>query len=368
MNLSPTDLPPIPDDDEALPPIPSAGGREPSNGPTSPEDQDTGPSSLLLDSEAGRLLLPIEDESEPPPLVLPPETKPADHLPHIGEEEGLGVIRLDDLPLETTSESATEPISTEPRPPEEPEGEKPDESEELKLLLMDEEAAPRPTPSPPTEFTQPPAVKSAIADLEDDSAPSALLIGGETATPEHAAAREESPPLFTETTQTLGEDLVEGRSLLLLDTSQVRSPAVRQEEPPVEPERRWRRRRERVRIVPPKPGAEVQWFTNADACAIYCRKHSRPLLLYFTTGDMEQCHSYEEAIRQEQMQPFLCSYVCCMVNLAQAEGRRVAMRLGVPTDGPAMVLLSPSGREYVRVLKPEVDWQFLATMLFWALR
>ncbi len=147
------------------------------------------------------------------------------------------------------------------------------------------------------------------------------------------------------------------------------APAVPlQQQPVVEQRRGWRRRRERVKIVPPGREAKIEWFANAEACAAYCRKHSRPLLLYFKTGNEQQCQTYEMAVRQPEMQSFLCSYVCCVVDLTEPQGRHVAMRLGVPTDGPAMLLMSPSGREYARVLKPEVDWQFIATMLFWALR
>jgi hypothetical protein len=197
---------------------------------------------------------------------------------------------------------------------------------------------------------------------------SALLLGGGASPLIGLAQAAGIPPAPAETESLEAPaDFIHGSSSLLMGTDRAASPAV-SEEPSVETPRRWKRSREKVRVVPPEPQAKVQWYSNADACALYCRKHHRPLLLYFTTGDIEQCHAYEEAIRRDEMRPFLCSYVCCLVNMAQVEGRKVAMRLGVPTDGPAMVVFSPSGREYARVLKPEADWRFLATMLFWGLR
>jgi hypothetical protein len=138
--------------------------------------------------------------------------------------------------------------------------------------------------------------------------------------------------------------------------------------PPQPTARRRGRRGEKIKAPKPKPGKPVEWFANPTACATYCRKHRRVLLLYFTTGDLEQCRSYEEAIRRPELQPFLGQYVCCMVDVRQPDGRQAALRLNVPTDGPAIVLLAPSGREYARIQKPEINAEFLATVLFWAVR
>ena len=282
------------------------------------------------------------------------------------------VILLDEAPAEPPPETtaAPAPPAEAPVPPDAAATDKPaepSEGEGISLLLLDEEplaaqpTAPKPTPPAPA------AVTPAAVDWLDESAPSALLIGKETVAPQIAKPLEPLKPPRSEATRTFGESLSSGRSSLLMDSSQATAAPLRQETP-LPPRRIWKRRRDRVRIVPPKPGAEIKWFSNAEACATYCYKHSRPLLLYFTTGDDQQCHTYEAAIRQTGMQPFLAPYVCCMVNMAYTEGRKVAMRLGVPTDGPAIVLLSPLGREYARVLKPAVDWQFVATLLFWALR
>ncbi|MCX8035456.1 MAG: hypothetical protein N3D11_00090 [Candidatus Sumerlaeia bacterium] len=356
--------------------------------PTSGDDLDASP--LLLQSETGSLVIPddadfglsVVDDTQGQPaveeteVVMPP-----------AEEQDLGIVRLDDLgdlPLPDI-EAGAHPAAREAAPPP-PEHEAPPmDVGELTLLLMEdqtakvettareEQATAEPEPSAPLPSVSP-LSEPAGGEILDESIPSALLIHAE---PEEeadsASSRREAPAGETESEITFGtgyEDLARGRSALLLSGSgaEIESETVHEPPPAARPKRFWRRRRERIKIVVPKPGTPVQWYSNADACAVYCRKHSRPLLLYFTTGDAEQCHTYEAAIRQPEMQPFLCTYVCCMVNLSHAEGRRVAMRLGVPTDGPGIVLLSPSGREYARILKPEVDWHFLATVLFWALR
>ena len=178
------------------------------------------------------------------------------------------------------------------------------------------------------------------------------------------AEKAPSLPPEEETETTALKSFLDGQSALLVDGEQAAGPTAAPETP-VKPARR---RRERIRLVVPKPGKPVEWFSNPSACTAYCRRHRRPLLLYFSTDDVKQCRTYEQAIRQTEMQAFLCPYVCCVVNLTHADGRQAAMSLGVPTDGPSVVLLSPSGHELARVLKPHVDWQFLATMLFWALR
>ncbi len=345
-------------------------------------------SSLLLEGEAGSLAIPDDTESETPlapdaqDLVSPAES--AEAAPD--EEQGLGIIRLDtlgEIPLPDL-EAGPSPAAPEAAPPPPEHDAPPMDVGELTLLLMEEQT---PTAEPPARAEQttvepepavsPPAgpcpSESVGEEFLDESIPGALLISTESEAEASTSNSRETPATDTESEITFGagfEDLARGRSALLLDGSGTEIEGKTAHEPPpvARPKRFWRRRRERIKIVVPKPGTPVQWYSNADACAVYCRKHSRPLLLYFTTGDAEQCHTYEAAIRQPEMQPFLCTYVCCMVNLSHAEGRQVAMRLGVPTDGPCVVLLSPSGREYARILKPEVDWHFLATVLFWALR
>jgi len=388
-----------------------------------------GPSSLLLSESEGGLTVPLDEEAESSP-ALSPSAKPSQ--PAEGEDEGLAVVRLDeplDLPPSEVG-GRTPPLDEKTdlpplvkQPPVPPSEKVPiateTEEDELRVIFLDEEVSDKspsatqaeekiegPPPPKPPEPVPPPAVrqtpaeeeemgmillddvivpkdsvpaakssatpgpfpeKPAIPDFLDVSETSPLLIGSETVGPSGPEGMEEPLPLASEAEKTFDDSLIEGRSSLLLDAEAIVRPPVR-EELPVEGRRGRRRRRERVRIVPPEPSAQVKWFSNPNACALYCRKHHRPLLLYFTTGDTEQCRTYEETIRMGKMRPFLCSYVCCMVNMVEAEGRKVAMRLGVPTDSPAMVLLSPTGREYARVLKSEVDWRFLATMLFWALR
>lgn len=405
--------------------FPTDSSRNPASSPDSPSvSSDSrsakpplgsgGGSSLLLNDESSGLSLPLGDEEEeeviPPAAVMPPSAGVFSETETRGEE--LTSIHLDEAPAEPPPEVA----SDEPLPFEEPSQKAVQQitseaaaEDDLRLVLLDEapeetlpEVEPPPARPSPANGTSALGTESPLANDEirlvamddapaaeekaigsrpavrspqDESAaspwgemgPSALLLGGETGAPADSSSREQPLPSPDATPRFRETDFSEGRSSLLLSGSEVEAP-VRQETAVTEPSRRRHRRRERVRITPPKPGAEIQWFSNAEACATYCRKHSRPLLLYFTTGDVEQCRTYEEAIRLAEMQPFLCTYVCCMVNMAQAEGRQVAMRLGVPTNSPAVVLLSPSGREYARVLKAEVDWQFLATMLFWALR
>jgi hypothetical protein len=371
MGFKDKDLPPVSREDEALPPAPPSGEqRAPGRSPWMGGDLQ-GPSSLLLDRSGGGLAPPLDEEAEiPPPIVPPRPTEAAGQIQP--EEEELRTILLDEAPAEPAPEAAA--VSA----PEAAASAAPDAAtpgkiadlpngDEISLLLLDEEPPSDQSAAAPTAPPAPPAVPPGAVDLLDQSAPSALLIGEEAVTPRTIKTRWAAQPPRSEATRAFGESLASGPSSLLIDGGQATAPPFRQETA-VPPRRIWKRRRDRVRIVPPKRGAEIKWFSNPDACATYCYKHSRPLLLYFTTGDVQQCHTYEVAIRQTEMQPFLAPYICCMVNMAYAEGRKVAMRLGVPTDGPAIVLLSPSGREYARVLKPAVDWQFVATMLFWALR
>jgi hypothetical protein len=325
------------------------------------------------------LTVPLEEETKRPSFARPPELPPsAGKLAIAGSEEELRVILLDEtsneppLEVEAPSERKTS-LAPAAWPTDRPAAsrEAPADGEELRVVLLDDSAAseiaaPATKPFNVSETSKRPIKESAEA-VSDDADVSALLIAGDVAPISELVRPREPPAAPSETEYVPAESLIDGKSSLLLGAGQATGPTT-VEELPGEPRRGRRPRRERVRIVPPKDGAPIEWFSNADACAIYCRKHRRPLLLYFTTGDVEQCQTYEEAIRRQEIQPFLSSYVCCLVNMAQIEGRKVAMRLGVPTDGPAIVVLSPSGREYARVLKPQVDWRFVATMLFWGLR
>ncbi|MBM3333417.1 hypothetical protein FJY63_02035 [Candidatus Sumerlaeota bacterium] len=336
----------------------------PSNFPLTENDLE-GPSSLLLDSDGGAPL-PVEIEQQAPSAVLPP--RPGDSaLPAVGESQP-ATVHLDHAPRRPSGELDLPPFLESRFPPPPSEGERAEmRSVLLEELLPDEASAP-----PPVSRPAAPTVKPAIADIAEAAGPSSLLFSGErqeAAPPERVAPQRATPRAAppSEATREMAEKLLTEPSRLLIGSGWEMS-AEQSAEAAIEQPRRRRRRRERVRLVPPRLGAKVEWFSSPDACAIYCRKRSRPLLLYFRTGVMEECRSYEEAIRMAELQPFLCPYVCCIVNMAEPEGCEAALRLGIPTDGPAMVMLSPLGREYARILKSDVDWQFLATMLFWALR
>lgn len=180
--------------------------------------------------------------------------------------------------------------------------------------------------------------------------------------------RPETPPAASSTYSDPGSGEMGGGSSLLLASDTGEATGT-----PAPASTRGRRKgkkakTERVKIVPPKPGKKIEWFSNPAACAKYCRKHKRPLLLYFNTGDPRQCESYETTVKMDEVQAFLGPYVCCTADLRVNEVRQVAQRLGLPTDGPSMIVLSPTGREFARIVKPTIDWQFAATMLFWALR
>lgn len=330
-------------------------------------------STLALAAERDREPLPVSEESSVP---LSRPTASASKK----EDEELGVILWDEDEMPGRPSLKTEPMTAAvTSPTSQPAdsvplpvaGETEAAGQEMpldNLLAADESEAAAKVPLEPAKL-EPQPKEETPSSVDDQSQTSSLLLesGSEIVSPHPPMRSEEPVPLPLDAQETFDDSWLQGRSSLLLGTEPVVQPTAR-EESRGEPKRGKRRRQERVRTVPPATDAPVQWYANAEACAVYCRKHSRPLLLYFTTGDLDQCRAYEEAIRTEEMRPFLCSYVCCMVNMAQPEGRAVAMRLGVPTDSPSMVLLSPSGREYARVLKAEVDWHFLATMLFWALR
>ena len=413
--------------DKKTPPSPNQNVTPSSTPP--PDDDDQGPSSLLLNEGMGGRAFSFEEEAATFPAGRTPAISPPGGPMESTEkdEEEMRIVHLDELPPESPppADAMAVPLDKEAeipsvvQPPRVSMSKKPsdvagDEEEELRVILLDEAAAelppdvetpaahkrPSAVPTPahseatsaeeelrvillddvttsetPTSagkpVSRPVAPKSpaeiSATGVRDDSDVSALLIESELPAASEPVRLEDFPSSPLDAELPSDASMITGSSSLLLDTEPTARP-IAPEEPPAESKRGWRHRRERVRIIPPKEGAPVEWFSNADACAAYCRKHHRPLLLYFTTGNMEQCRTYEEAIRREEMRLFLSSYVCCMVNLAQTEGRKVAMRLGVPTDGPAIVVLSPSGREYARVLKSEVDWRFLATMLFWGLR
>lgn len=323
---------------------------------------------------------PLEEQMELSPPVMPPTVPQLEKPPKAagGREDELRVILLDEIGDElaaraeqpaTTETQSVSPLLATVQPLKDQETRAGDN--ELRGILLDDllpgDSAPATKPSAGAAPLEAPVEKAAGSSPGEDWKASPLLIENELIETPRAEPVEESATPSSEVEYTFGAGSFEGPSSLLLGAEQATTPTA-PAEPSVEAKRGRRWGRERVRVVPPKGGTQVEWYSNADACAVYCRKNRRPLLLYFTTGDVEQCQTYETAIRMEEMQPFLCSYVCCMVSLAQAEGRKVAMRLGVPTDGPAMVLLSPSGREYARVLKSEVDWRFLAAMLLWALR
>jgi len=373
---------------------PQAGGPEPPpHASAPPPSSGPGEFALSLDEETQKPSPPPSTEEAPPAAAeespAPPATDDFDFAIHkIESEEPVAIQEIEaegalppEKPPTPQSQAAAEPSPIafeEPTPLEtgEARAEPAEATEETKPLsagvetegeselFLDEILSPEEESAPAREQ---PAVSDepALAGLGDQTEPASPLLETEPPGPAASTTEEPSEPAI-EPIGSTQETAADAAGSLLIDEEAVTAPSTPAIEVPAK--RKHKRRGERMKIVPPKSAAKVEWYANPEACATYCRKHRRPLLIYFTTGDIGECRSYEEAIRMPEMQPFLAPYVCCLANLATDQGKQAAIRLGIPTEGPAMVLLSPSGRELARVLKPEVDWQFLATMLFWALR
>lgn len=381
------DLPPAAEDDDSLPELPDLKEEKDRS---QPSDDAEGTSPLLIDDdlvasaplpdEAGAFDLPpfeARASEDHPRSEQSPPTTPTTESPAPPEQES--ILLLDDdvapAPEPTIADQAAESRAPTPEETSPAAAEASDQSSEP--LLLDDILEPE-TGEPSATESAPPADSSTVSSdataqvfVEEPWADIAAKepAGGEqdksaliSPIPDSSGEVESSLSPLPEIGADSWSDLVEGQSSLLMDSDQATDEA-----PAIERKRR-RRRRERIRAPLPKPGKKVQWYSSPEACATYCRKHRRPLLLYFSTKDMEECRSFEEAIRSPEMQVFLQPYVCCMTDLSSAEGRQAAVRLGVPTDGPSIVLLAPSGRELARVLKPDIDWHFLAAMLFWVLR
>lgn len=235
---------------------------------------------------------------------------------------------------------------------------------DVSLIPMDDQADPTPAPLAAPELSIPTQAVAPLIAPEKEPKPHGPELPIASSSPAPKSPKS-VPPAAPAAPLDGGSAVPDGSSSLLMGAD-VQTPTARAAVPL--PPRPPAAVREKMKVVAPKPGAKAEWFANPEACRTFSRKHGRPLLLYFSTGDMKQCYTYEKAIRMEEMQPFLGMYVCCMIDMRQPPGRECAKHQGVPDDGPAMVLLAPSGREYARLLKPEVDWQFLATMLFWVLQ
>jgi len=342
------DLPPPPDPEESslllLDELPSPGEQA--------APPDAAPEASAAANETIRLL--ADDEDAPPP--------PSSALFDLPEDSGPSLLLLDEGQTGPAAESARPPM-----PPPEADAKLASEQEERR------KSGPPAGPAPDAEraFYENEAAESLLL-IDEESERPIPTVGSYPAAPPKAAAAPappDSPRLSPDATVADIND--NAPSPLLLGAEPV-APSTPRTPSPVAPPPTARKGRkpvhEKVKVVTPPSGAPVEWFANPQACAVYCRKHRRPLLVYFTTGDEAQCRTYEEAVRMPEFQTFLGPYVCCRAHLGSVEGQEAARRLGLPDDGPAMVVLAPSGREYARILKPEVDWQFLATMLFWALR